>query len=454
MKYYIFILFVVLAIGIGSARAATFTVGTGGSYATIQAGITAANNSGNNEVRVKAGNYTENLSLTMSTGSLDITGGWNAAFTLRNPDPTVTLVSGGSTDRVLNASLTGGDLTFSGFLVVGGTTSDRGGGIFLHLANSAIAQIRDSNFVLNTVQAGVGNALGGAFYAELFNNSGLIFEGNQVVSNSATVSTGNADGGGVFVEVLDSANVAITDSLIQNNVAAATAAAGHASAGGAYISISNAAQATFDRNRVLTNSLQASDANHASFSGMFVTASCNGSCPLGIAQSVFDGNHGLGAAQLVIGMQMQGAGAPSAYLTDLLISRGDGQGLQVQMDAGTANLVNLTVADNTSTGLYLVPNSTITLFNSLAFHNGANLTVFGNPAQQGNNLLGVDPLFVDAANGNYHVQANSPARDAGTATPPGGLGLFDLDGNPRTFGPAPDIGAYEIGDEIFKDGFQ
>jgi hypothetical protein len=28
------------------------------------------------------------------------------------------------------------------------------------------------------------------------------------------------------------------------------------------------------------------------------------------------------------------------------------------------------------------------------------------------------------------------------------------DGNPRTFGPAPDIGAFEIGDKIFKDGFQ
>jgi hypothetical protein len=124
------------------------------------------------------------------------------------------------------------------------------------------------------------------------------------------------------------------------------------------------------------------------------------------------------------------------------------------MDSGTAHVINLTVADNASTGIYLVPNATITLYNSLAFGNSTDLVAATPGATLGNNMSGVDPLFVDAANANYHVKFNSPARDAGTATPPGGLGLFDLDGNPRNFGAAPDIGAFEIGDKIFKNGFE
>jgi hypothetical protein len=51
-----------------------------------------------------------------------------------------------------------------------------------------------------------------------------------------------------------------------------------------------------------------------------------------------------------------------------------------------------------------------------------------------------DPLFVNYANGNFHLQFNSPCRDMGysnysTAT--------DLDGNPRVCGVKEDMGAYE-----------
>lgn len=51
------------------------------------------------------------------------------------------------------------------------------------------------------------------------------------------------------------------------------------------------------------------------------------------------------------------------------------------------------------------------------------------------------PLFVDAASGDFREVAGSPTIDAGANDQ---IGPFDLAGNPRSLGTAPDIGAYEF----------
>jgi hypothetical protein len=58
------------------------------------------------------------------------------------------------------------------------------------------------------------------------------------------------------------------------------------------------------------------------------------------------------------------------------------------------------------------------------------------------NQTGVEPLFVDGAGGDFHETAGSPTIDAGT--PDSLLGAVDIDGEARTLGPAPDIGADEV----------
>jgi hypothetical protein len=52
-----------------------------------------------------------------------------------------------------------------------------------------------------------------------------------------------------------------------------------------------------------------------------------------------------------------------------------------------------------------------------------------------------DPVFVDAANGNYRLQTNSPCINTGDSS--SAVGGTDLDGRPRLIGGTADIGAYE-----------
>jgi len=74
----------------------------------------------------------------------------------------------------------------------------------------------------------------------------------------------------------------------------------------------------------------------------------------------------------------------------------------------------------------------------------------------GNGLLpagnfSVDPLFVNAANGNFRLSAASSLIGQGENNPSGGTTNVDLDGMPRKIGTI-DLGAYEF-DRIFKNGF-
>ncbi len=78
---------------------------------------------------------------------------------------------------------------------------------------------------------------------------------------------------------------------------------------------------------------------------------------------------------------------------------------------------------------------------------------FGTASYNPVNVISADPAFVDPASGDYHLSAGSPCIDTGTATVPDppGLPATDIESNPRVWGAAPDMGAYEAWDPWVYD---
>jgi hypothetical protein len=84
-------------------------------------------------------------------------------------------------------------------------------------------------------------------------------------------------------------------------------------------------------------------------------------------------------------------------------------------------------------------NSAVTLTNSILWHSGTSLSGPGNATirysdvegcPDGEGMICIDPWFVDADRGNYHLQPRSPAVDRGTNA---GAPAQDVDGDVRPF---------------------
>jgi hypothetical protein len=134
-----------------------------------------------------------------------------------------------------------------------------------------------------------------------------------------------------------------------------------------------------------------------------------------------------------------------------------GDGVFVSGPGGDLRLHACTIADNASNAHALIADvGQITLSNSIVWGNfrwpyrtasGGTLTASWCDFEGGIPGLGnlnVDPQFVDPFGGDYHLSQLSPVRDAGnTSLVPPAL-LTDLDGNPRLWGSAVDLGADEF----------
>lgn len=115
-------------------------------------------------------------------------------------------------------------------------------------------------------------------------------------------------------------------------------------------------------------------------------------------------------------------------------------------------LMNVTLADNVGDIIFNpAPEGTLAITNSIVYFNtnqhlgdcpsGSECITYSDVegwTGGGTGNIDADPLFVDAASGDYHLSVWSPCRDKGTPT---GAPTGDIEGTPRDA--VPDMGAYE-----------
>ena len=137
----------------------------------------------------------------------------------------------------------------------------------------------------------------------------------------------------------------------------------------------------------------------------------------------------------------------------------------------SAEIVNNTIAWNRGNGIYCFHASVVVANNIIAFNTGTgvfvdnfasallvNNDVYGNNrnyrgTNPGPSDIQADPQFAGPEFGDVHIRPTSPCRDTG-ATDTAGIPDYDLEGRPRPYGPAPDIGAMEWSGEDYPDPYQ
>ncbi|MBP9143819.1 MAG: hypothetical protein KBF21_00690 [Thermoanaerobaculia bacterium] len=413
-------------------------------------------------------------------GVLDASG--CADLTVRGPaaSPPTAVLSGGTTHRVFDLQA-GGHLTLEDLEIRDGrdlgTVLPLGAGVRVIEASLTV---RRSRFFANVARRGgaIGWAASGASRSLIIEDT--VFEQNRAQRPD------NSDaclGGALWATAVSGAETRISDTLFLDNHSEATLPSDFARAGGADLnSEGSGSKVTLERTRFLGNSAASAGAN-----GFAIAGALNGhfqGATLRIEDVEVRGNMvqaanpmgGTGLAMLLFGStqgtidrlrvvdntagvaveQAQFSTQSSAFVSmrDTLVAMGEGGMLVSAATEGVAVLSQLTVTDHTGTGLELdeVGTGSISLVNSIAFGNGTDIGTIGSPAIFPANLVGIDPLFTNAAGGDYTLAAGSPAEDAGDTTF-SGMGPYDLAHGARLVGPETDLGAFERG-ALFSDGFE
>lgn len=465
---------------------AVITAGPAGDYATIQKAIDKAISiGGNNEIRVQTGSYLENLEILaiMISGSLDISGGWDSTFNFQKNDPTLTAVDGNAASRVMTIMPTGGIINVSNLTITGGllpspTGSTIGSGICVALMyGHAETHITGCHIIKNKI---IGTrAVGGGVMIYLRAETRASVT-NCVVMQNEIYGTDSIDGAGIAVTQWDRSHVEISGNKIQENYGESwTAAMG----GGICYECYNESTFEISNNFIYENEINTPEVGECLGGGIYIFTSyyISGDILDNIIESnrTTGGGDSSGAGGIIKADRHCGCTTPDVNLnirrnfwldnedhrgdlsvsqlylytrgkgtvsfSDSVIAGGNVRGAYIEaMDDSIIHSTNLTVADYYDWGLRVstAPTATLSLYNSIAYGTGTDLTTFG-PVDTGSNLVGIDPHFVSPASRNYSLLSTSPAIDAGDNSPPGGLGSLDIKKNPRIANGIVDIGAYE-----------
>jgi hypothetical protein len=423
----------------GGARAAVLAVPA--QFPTIQAAIVAATTG--DEIVVAPGTYAERIDFLGKAITVHSSGG--AAVT------TIDGGHAGSTVSFTHAET--GASVLAGFTITGGTGSVDpwpfgpggivGGGVLIFTARPTLADLVITG---NSADRGAGLLL------EINDQAGQARLQNCTIAGNSATSTGGGIDTFMGFAALDGCtlqgNTAAFGGGLHNDGGALTVTHGTLS-GNSAVSGGGAMTSNLNGGGLLLQDCLIEN-NHASSAGggLFATVHVDGFSLNGArAESCrFVGNTGsVGAAVFASGSSL--FGSPITISSCLIAGCGPAGAPAVTLQSGT-ELAWCTVVDNLGPGIAGSAQSTVT--GSIVRGNvGAQLQgmsatwsdIEGGAPGVGN--VDVDPLFVDAAGGDYHLAVISPCRDKGNPAT-GGSTVADVDGETRVQGGRIDIGADEL----------
>jgi len=418
-----FILVTLVLAFAGNTYAAVFNVN---SALQFQTALTAAqSNTDDDTINVAADTYTLPASLTYDSAE-------NNTLTIVGAGAGSTILDGNNAVRILDMDTTnvvggdaGADIIVRGMTFQKGAIAGSGGGLRVE-TNAAPVTVENCAFSENAASSDGGGA-------RAYTSSGAItFTNNTFTGNSA------GSGGGAYPESSTGA-VTLSNNTFEGNTTTSEGA-------GAYVYCSSGA---------ITLTSNAFSGNSALWEGGGASIyPSSGSATL--TNNTFSGNTSVnfGGGAYVHTGGVAVTMTNNTFAGTNTAASGGGLYVALHVDTATANVYNNILWGNTATtagdDLYVDDDadgngtaSAINLFsndfNEFDRHLGTSLSRADNMNQ--------DPLLT----GDFHLQAGSPCINAGSATAPG-LPATDCDGEPRTSGAAPDIGADEVQFAAAADG--
>jgi hypothetical protein len=411
-----------------SGRAAVFDVNN---EVDLQNALTTASSNGQNDtINIAAGAYDASAGFWY-----DAAAGEGYSLTIAGDGATPTILDGGNIGQVIYISTLGVandstcQITVTGISFQNGRAIGlRGGGLWVR-ANQANITVENCEFSGNT-----GNTGGGvcAESSSPASSGDVTFRNNLVRDNTTSQS-----GGGAYASS-PTGSVIFEDNTFQGNTA---------NRGGGATAESSSGSVTYQGNVFDGNTANEGGGAYGSSFSNTVT----------FVNNTFHGNTA----------QNEGGGARAhsnsgtitftnntAYGNTVNGGNGGGFHVSLALNSATADIYNNIAWNNTSSGnghdIYVdddndgdLTGATVNLYNNDYGSDANDLLVrIGDHLSQGGSM-NTDPLLVNPAAGDLHLQTGSPCIDKGTATAPS-LPASDCDGEPRTIDSAPDIGADEV----------
>lgn len=439
---------VVAAVALATGSKATvYTVGAGGTHASLQEAVDAAFlNPGPDEVRLREGTLVgiTGISGNLSGNDLTVSGGWDGSYAGTGSAPTILDAAG--TGTVFRVYPSGGNVQISRLSMRNGALPSQPAGIDVNASGFAIVQMVQVDIADGIVTSGSAGCVG----LNARDDSQVSLSQSRVHHcTSGSALPASSGGTGIRMVALDRARVSLDNVKVD---AHQTQASVQSTGTGISVNGSGQSDVTLHNVRVHGNSTTAPSTFG---SGLTLTLAGNATATLSRLE-VFD-NLSPAAASTTSQLALSAADFAIIRLDSSLLRDGPQGALSATAVGANARVHahNLTIVQHAARGIALFgPAASLTLHNSIVQDNGLTSPL---PVGGGDHNLGADLLLTPvsfAGPGDYRLPPGSPGIDAGTAAVPLGLAAMDFVGEPRVQGAASDIGAFERTVPLFTSGFE